>query len=279
MIFQEPMNSLNPVFTIGNQIGEVFRIHQNLSRSEALQKSIEILHLVNISSPEKRVKEYPHQLSGGMRQRVMIAMALACRPQLLIADEPTTALDTTIQAQILALMARRQQEHEMAMLFITQELGVVEEGCDYVLVMYAGKIVETGSVGEVFQNPHHPYTKGLLASVPRLGNRQAVLPTIGGMIPSLWAIPKGCRFSNRCPYAQDICRTKEPQLQRMSPGREAACWFPQGFASTEISSKVSPEASSEEAKPEASCEESKPEAPSSPVSEANGRGSHLQATV
>lgn len=232
MIFQEPMNSLNPVFTVGNQIGEVFQIHQNFSRSQAKEKAIEMLRLVNIPSPEKRVNEYPHQLSGGMRQRVMIAMALACRPQLLIADEPTTALDVTIQAQILALMARLQKELGMAMLFITHDLGVVAEICDYVLVMYAGKIIETGTVAEIFTNPLHPYTKGLLSSVPRLGTRQAVLPTIGGTIPSLWQLPQGCRFSNRCLFVKDICRTKEPVLEKTPTGGSVACWVAQAGGSS-----------------------------------------------
>ncbi len=223
MIFQEPMNSLNPVFTIGNQVGEVYRIHQKLSWSDAIDKAIEMLRLVNIASPEKRVKEYPHQLSGGMRQRVMIAMALACRPQLLIADEPTTALDVTIQAQILALMARLQEELGMAILFITHDLGVVAEICDDVLVMYAGKIIEAGSVSELFKNPAHPYTKGLLESLPRLGSRKKVLPTIHGMIPSLWTLPKGCRFSNRCPFVKDICHVEDPVLKKISENRSVAC--------------------------------------------------------
>lgn len=225
MIFQEPMNSLNPVFTVGNQIAEVLRIHQKISRSEAYDKALEMLKLVNISSPEKRVNEYPHQLSGGMRQRVMIAMALACRPQVLIADEPTTALDVTIQAQILALMSRLQKELGMSILFITHDLGVVAELCSRVLVMYAGKIVETGLVQDVFKAPRHPYTKGLLASIPRLEGRQEKLPTIRGSIPSLSNIPKGCRFSNRCPYAQTICSEKEPSLEILSEGRSVSCWF------------------------------------------------------
>ncbi len=225
MIFQEPMNSLNPVFTVGNQISEVFRIHQKLSRSEANAKAIEMLRLVNIPSPEKRVNEYPHQLSGGMRQRVMIAMALACHPALLIADEPTTALDVTIQAQILALMSRLQKEFGMAILFITHDLGLVAEICKRVLVMYAGRIIESGSVAEVFRNPLHPYTKGLLNSIPHLGKRQAVLPTIGGSVPPLWDLPTGCRFSNRCPRRMDICSTKEPPMKKGQNGSSAACWL------------------------------------------------------
>lgn len=227
MVFQEPMNSLNPVFTVGNQIAEVFRIHQNLSGSELRQKTLEMLKLVNIPSPEKRIDEYPHELSGGMRQRVMIAMALACKPKLLIADEPTTALDVTIQAQILTLMVRLQKELGMAILFITHDLGVVAEVCDYVLVMYAGKIIESGKVSDLFKSPRHPYTKGLLASIPRLGKRQATLPAIGGVIPSLAELPKGCRFSNRCPYAKDLCHQKEPVLEELPEGRNVACWFHQ----------------------------------------------------
>ncbi len=225
MIFQEPMNSLNPVFTVGNQIGEVFRIHQKLARAEAKEKAVEMLRLVNIPSPEKRVNEYPHQLSGGMRQRVMIAMALACRPQLLIADEPTTALDVTIQAQILALMSRLQEELGMAILFITHDLGLVAELCKHILVMYAGRIIEAGTVAEVFKNPLHPYTKGLLTSAPRLGKRQAVLPTIGGTVPSLWALPTGCRFSNRCPFVMAICHCVEPPLRKVQNESRVACWL------------------------------------------------------
>jgi peptide/nickel transport system ATP-binding protein len=237
MIFQEPMNSLNPVFTIGNQIGEVFRIHQDLSSAESKNKTIEMLKLVNIPSPEKRVNDYPHHLSGGMRQRVMIAMALACHPKLLIADEPTTALDVTVQAQILTLMGRLQEELGMSILFITHDLGVVAEICDFVLVMYAGKIIESGPVSEVFANASHPYTMGLLASAPRLGKRQSVLPTVRGSIPSLWRLPKGCRFSNRCFYAKDICHTQEPGLEELSENSSVACWFAKELRANSSASK------------------------------------------
>lgn len=223
MIFQEPMTSLNPVFTIGDQIGEVFRIHQKLSKKEAREKAIEMLRLVKIPAPESRVDEYPHQLSGGMRQRIMIAMALACRPQLLIADEPTTALDVTIQAQILDLMAQLQKELNMAILLITHDLGVVAEVCDQVVVMYAGRIVEKGSVRQIFSNPSHPYTVGLLQSIPRLGQKTEYLPTIEGSVPSLANLPRGCRFQARCPKVQDACRQSEPQLVQVDEGHLSAC--------------------------------------------------------
>jgi len=227
MIFQEPMTSLNPVFTIGNQIGEVFRIHQNASKKEAREKSIEMLRLVKIPAPEKRVDEYPHQLSGGMRQRVMIAMALACRPALLVADEPTTALDVTIQAQILDLMAQLQKELNMAILLITHDLGVVAEVCDYVIVMYAGRIAEQGPVEQIFKNPRHPYTVGLLNSIPRLGKKVEYLPTIEGTVPSLFNLPQGCRFQARCPHKHDRC-SQEPVLWDAGPNQQAACWLVKG---------------------------------------------------
>jgi len=224
MIFQEPMTSLNPVFTIGNQISEVFQIHQGLSKKEALKQSIEMLDLVKIPAPEKRVHEYPHQLSGGMRQRVMIAMALACKPKLLIADEPTTALDVTIQAQILDLMARLQDELGMAILMITHDLGVVAEVCDYVMVMYAGRIVEQAPVKELFTNPQHPYTIGLLESIPKLGKKVDVLPTIPGTVPSLLELGKGCHFNGRCHLATDKCKESIPPMETFSKDHGAACW-------------------------------------------------------
>lgn len=223
MIFQEPMTSLNPVFTIGDQVGEVFRIHQHLSKKEAREKAIEMLRLVKISAPDKRVDEYPHQLSGGMRQRVMIAMALSCRPELLIADEPTTALDVTIQAQILDLMAQLQKELNMAILLITHDLGVVSEVCDYVIVMYAGRIAEEGPVRQIFKDPKHPYTVGLLHSIPKLGHKTEYLPTIEGTVPSLANLPKGCRFQDRCPKVFDRCRVEEPQLRTVGTNQKAAC--------------------------------------------------------
>ena len=225
MIFQEPMTSLNPVFTIGDQIGEVFRIHQSMNKKQARAKSIEMLRLVKIPAPESRVDEYPHQLSGGMRQRVMIAMALACNPELLIADEPTTALDVTIQAQILDLMADLQKSLNMAILLITHDLGVVAEVCDYVMVMYAGKIAEQAPVKDLFKDPKHPYTKGLLNSIPKLGHKTEYLPTIEGQVPSLSKLPVGCRFQDRCPFVMDKCRVNEPVLIDVRPERKVACWL------------------------------------------------------
>ncbi len=225
MIFQEPMTSLNPVFTIGDQIGEVFRIHQGMNKKQARAKAIDMLRLVKIPAPESRVDEYPHQLSGGMRQRVMIAMALACNPELLIADEPTTALDVTIQAQILDLMADLQKTLNMAILLITHDLGVVAEVCDYVMVMYAGKIAEQAPVKDLFKDPKHPYTKGLLNSIPKLGHKTEYLPTIEGQVPSLSKLPKGCRFQDRCPFVMDKCRVDEPVLVEVGPERKVACWL------------------------------------------------------
>lgn len=234
MIFQEPMTSLNPVFTIGDQIAEVFRIHQGLDRSAAWDRAIEMLDMVKIPAPEKRVREFPHQLSGGMRQRVMIAMALACRPELLIADEPTTALDVTIQAQILELMAGLQSELGTSILLITHDLGVVAEVCESVVVMYAGRIVEQASVQDIFGNARHPYTQGLLNSIPRLGRKVARLPTIEGSVPAPGKFPVGCRFQDRCPVVTEKCRRVEPSLAPVGDGREtipgsgtvhlAACW-------------------------------------------------------
>lgn len=224
MIFQEPMTSLNPVFTVGDQIGEVFRVHQGLSKKEARLKSIEMLRLVKVPSPELRVDDYPHQLSGGMRQRVMIAMALGCNPQLLIADEPTTALDVTIQAQILDLIAELQSKINMAVLLITHDLGVVAQVCDRVVVMYAGRVAEQGTVDEIFRNPVHPYTLGLMASVPKLGQKTEFLQTIEGMVPSLENLPAGCRFQERCKFVTEKCRKVEPTLKSLSPNHQAACW-------------------------------------------------------
>ena len=223
MIFQEPMTSLNPVYTIGYQVGEVFTIHKGATRKQAREMSIEMLRQVKIPSPEKRVDEYPHQLSGGMRQRVMIAMALACRPQLLIADEPTTALDVTIQAQIIHLMNELQQEIGMSTMLITHDLGVVAETCDDVAVMYAGRIVEKTTARELFSNPKHPYTLGLLDSIPKLGHKQDRLKTIPGLVPSIGNYPTGCRFQERCPFADDQCKQNDPQLKNVSAGHQVAC--------------------------------------------------------
>jgi len=225
MIFQEPMTSLNPVFTIGEQISEVYQIHRNLSKREAKEKSIEMLKLVGIPSPEKRIDQYPHELSGGMRQRVMIAMALACNPKLLIADEPTTALDVTIQAQILRLIKELQEKLHMSVIFITHDLGVVAETCDYVAVMYCGKVVEFADVKTLFKNPQHPYTVGLLNSLPRHDIDQEELIAIKGNVPSPFEMPKGCAFAPRCPHASAICHTKEPELVPHLENNEIRCWI------------------------------------------------------
>lgn len=224
MIFQEPMTSLNPVFTIGDQISEVFRIHRGKTKKEARELSIEMLKKVRIPSPEQRIDEYPHQLSGGMRQRVMIAIALACEPKLLIADEPTTALDVTIQAQILALMSDLQKERDMSTILITHDLGVVAETCDDVVVMYGGQIVERATAEQLFSRPKHPYTLGLLDSIPRLGERKSRLKTIPGIVPSLGNFPTGCRFQDRCPSVTAKCRENSPTLTRFNDGSEVACF-------------------------------------------------------
>jgi peptide/nickel transport system ATP-binding protein len=227
MIFQEPMTSLNPVFQIGDQISEVLRLHEGLSRREAWDRSIEMLKMVGIPSPERRVQEYPHQLSGGMRQRAMIAMALACSPKLMIADEPTTALDVTIQAQILELMNRLQRDKGMSVILITHNLGVIAETAQRVAVMYAGRIVEYAEVKPIFGNPMHPYTQGLLKSIPRLDEdhvRKARLEAIPGLVPSLLELPQGCKFSNRCKYFFEKCG-EEPQLIEAEPGHLVRCWL------------------------------------------------------
>ena len=227
MIFQEPMTSLNPVFTVGNQIGEAIRLHQGLSKHDTRQKTIQMLRLVKIADPESRVDAYPHQLSGGMRQRVMIAMALSCNPSLLIADEPTTALDVTIQAQILELMKELQQEIGMALLLITHDLGVVAEQADDVAIMYAGKIVERSTTRAIFDHPFHPYTVGLLNSLPGAGLRKKKrLDAIPGVVPSPLNLPSGCRFRDRCPRAAELCAQIEPQLVERGPGHTVACHFP-----------------------------------------------------
>lgn len=223
MIFQEPMTSLNPVFTVGDQIAEAIMLHQGLNYKEATAKAVEMLKLVGIPAPEKRVKEYPHQLSGGMRQRVMIAMALSCNPKLLIADEPTTALDVTIQAQILELMKKLKKELGMAIMLITHDLGVVAEMCERVVVMYAGKVVEEADAVSLFKHPLHPYTEGLLESVPRLDEARERLHVIEGVVPNPLNMPQGCRFHPRCPYAVDKCREVEPELEPVADGRLVAC--------------------------------------------------------
>ena len=223
MIFQEPMTSLNPSFTIGDQIIETILRHRGGSRRQARARAIELLRRVHIPSPEKRIDEYPHKLSGGMRQRVMIAMALACDPKLLIADEPTTALDVTLQAQILDLMRELKAASGAAIILITHDLGVVAEVCDEVAVMYAGEIVERAAVGELFASPQHPYTVGLLGSIPRLGRRAAHLATIEGMVPNMTKPPSGCRFAARCPFVGDACVKAPPPLAQLNPTHWSRC--------------------------------------------------------
>jgi peptide/nickel transport system ATP-binding protein len=226
MVFQEPMTSLNPVLPVGVQVAEAALVHQKLSRAAARTRAIDLLRLTGIPDPETRVDDYPHQLSGGMRQRVMIAMALICHPQILIADEPTTALDVTIQAQILDLLGRLRRELNMAVLLITHDLGVVAGSADRVVVMYAGQVVETAATRALFAAPQHPYTEGLLASIPRLDHPRERLRSIPGSVPPATAWPTGCRFHPRCPYAWDKCRTEEPPLlETGTAGHTARCWL------------------------------------------------------
>lgn len=225
MIFQEPMTSLNPVFTVGRQIMESLQLHQGLDKADARLKAIELLKLVGIPIPGQRVDDYPHQLSGGMRQRVMIAMALACDPKLLIADEPTTALDVTIQAQILDLLNRLKRELGMSIIFITHDLGVVAEMCDRVIVMYAGQVVEEGPMEQLLLEPSHPYTESLLRSVPTLGVKRDRLAVIPGTVPSPLNWPHGCRFHERCPYAWERCVRQEPPLFDQEAERRSKCWL------------------------------------------------------
>lgn len=225
MIFQDPLSSLNPVFTIGSQIAESIILHQKVSKKEAYKKAEEMLRVTGIPDPKKRLHEFPHELSGGMRQRVMIAMALSCEPQLLIADEPTTALDVTIQAQILDLISQLNDELEMGVIFITHDLGVVAELCTRIIVMYLGQIVEEAKVADLFKNPLHPYTRGLIQSIPQLdGERKVDLHTIPGTVPSLDSIPQGCRFATRCEFATEQCKTRTPELREFSGGQKARCW-------------------------------------------------------
>jgi len=221
MVFQEPMTSLNPVLTIGYQVAEVPLTHMNLSKRDAMATAIELLKAVKIPSPEIRIKEYPHQMSGGMRQRVMIAMAIACRPSLLIADEPTTALDVTIQAQILDLLGSLRQERHLAMLLITHDLGIIAENAERAAVMYAGRIVEISRVANLLNSPKHPYTVGLLESLPK--TKGIPLKPIAGSVPKPNELPPGCKFSDRCPYMKPVCQKKEPDLREISPGQFARC--------------------------------------------------------
>lgn len=225
MIFQEPMTALNPVYTIGNQLAETIILHQKLSRKDARNKAIEMLASVRISLPEQRIKEYPHQLSGGMRQRVMIAMALSCSPALLIADEPTTALDVTVQAQVLELMNQLKSEYRAAILFITHDLGVIAGMADNVIVMYLGRIIEGASIRHIFHDPRHPYTQGLLNSIPSItaapGKRHV---PIDGVVPDFLDMPQGCGFEPRCPRRREICRMQIPSLTEVAPGHRVACW-------------------------------------------------------
>jgi len=231
MIFQEPMTSLNPVFKVGSQIAEVYQLHQRLHRRKALEKSAELLAKVGIPDPTKRISEYPHQMSGGMRQRVMIAMALACNPKLIIADEPTTALDVTIQAQILELMNHLKQDFGASILLITHDLGVVAEMAQRVAVMYAGKLVENADVIELFTRPQHPYTLGLMASIPKIDQPvppDKMLQTIAGVVPSLLDLPDGCSFQDRCNRVFDRCYREDPELVNMGSGHQVRCWLYDG---------------------------------------------------
>jgi peptide/nickel transport system ATP-binding protein/oligopeptide transport system ATP-binding protein len=231
MIFQEPMTSLNPVYTVGDQIVEAIILHQGKKSADAWAQAVEMLRKVGIADPEQRVKEYPHQMSGGMRQRIMIAMALSCNPDLLIADEPTTALDVTIQAQILELLRDLQRTNDMSVMLITHDLGVVAENADDVVVMYASRVVEAAAVEPIFGDPLHPYTKGLLRSLPRLGGGKDRLETISGSVPNPLHFPTGCKFHPRCSVGCDDkrCQTVEPLLREVADGRSVACWYAPGY--------------------------------------------------
>jgi oligopeptide/dipeptide ABC transporter ATP-binding protein len=224
MIFQEPMTSLNPVYTVGEQIIEAIRLHQQVKRDEAKQKAIEMLRTVRISAPEKRVDEYPHEFSGGMRQRAMIAMALSCNPSMLIADEPTTALDVTIEAQILEMIKELQKDFNMSLIMITHDLGVIGEVSDRVVVMYTGKIVERADVEDIFHSPAHPYTQGLLKSIPQIGKKKHLIP-VRGSVPHLINLPKGCHFEPRCSFSMDRCREEEPPAFEIGENHRTKCWL------------------------------------------------------
>jgi oligopeptide transport system ATP-binding protein len=225
MVFQDALSSLNPVFPVGWQIAEMFRIHRGMNRSDSLERAVKLMQRVQIPAAKERVKAYPHQFSGGMRQRIMIAMAIALDPAVLIADEPTTALDVTVQAQIMALLQELQEERQMGLILITHDLGVVADVADKIAVMYAGRIVERADVYDLYRQPAHPYTKGLLESIPRLDQKGQQLAAIGGLPPNLMRIPAGCAFNPRCKFAQDVCREDRPALRLVAPGRESACHF------------------------------------------------------
>ena len=246
MIFQEPMTSLNPVYTCGDQIAEAISLHEGIPRGEAKDRAVEMLSKVGIPDAKRRAREYPHQLSGGMRQRVMIAMALSTNPELLIADEPTTALDVTIQAQILELMKGLRERNQMAIMLITHDLGVIAEMADDVVVMYAGKVVEAAEVTAVFERPHHPYTRGLLASIPRMGERRLRLEVIQGVVPNPLNLPTGCLFKRRCPYAMPVCDTPPP-LQEIERGHLSRCWLTQSLEPPAVGVEPTPEAAEEAA--------------------------------
>jgi peptide/nickel transport system ATP-binding protein len=228
MIFQEPMNSLNPVLKVGDQVAESIRLHQELSKKDSLERALEMLKLVGMPSPEERLKNYPHQMSGGMRQRVMIAMALSCNPRVMLADEPTTALDVTIQAQIIELINTMKEKVGTSVILITHDLGVIAEAAQYAAVMYAGKVVEYCSVSDLFSKPLHPYTEGLMESTPNIGeipdDKEEHLNVIPGTVPNLYSLPEGCSFQERCPYVMKICKKREPQLKEKFPGHQVRCW-------------------------------------------------------
>jgi oligopeptide transport system ATP-binding protein len=225
MVFQDALSSLNPVFPVGWQIAEMFRVHRGMNKSDALERAVKLMQRVQIPAAKERVGAFPHQFSGGMRQRIMIAMAIALDPAVLIADEPTTALDVTVQAQIMALLQELQEERQMGLILITHDLGVVANVADKIAVMYAGRIVERADVYDLYRQPGHPYTKGLLESIPRLDQKGQQLAAIGGLPPNLMRIPEGCAFNPRCKFAQDVCREDRPALLEVAPGRESACHF------------------------------------------------------